>query len=215
MEPESFVDMLVRRLRPVHIVEGSTFRFGRARRGTPEMLAALGAEHGFGVRIIEPVRLQDDDGPVPITSSLIRGLVGDGKVRRAALCLGRNYTIRGTVVAGARRGAELGFPTANLQAIDQLIPADGVYAGSAVVAGGRCLAAISVGTNPTFQGVDRKVEAHFLDVDKTLTGEPIDLEFGNWLRAQRKFDSVASLRGQIEADVAAVRAWNNHAGQES
>ena len=212
MEPEAFVERLVSLLGPIHIVEGSTFRFGRNRRGTPELLVSLGVRLGFVGCVIEPVKLQvEDDEFVPVSSSLIRGLLSEGKVRRAALCLGRCYSVAGRVGSGAGRGADLGFRTANLECVEQLVPADGVYAGAAHLRGTSVPAAISIGTNPTFDGAQRKLEAHLLEFGDEIVGEPIEVELRIWLRAQRKFESVEALRGQIEADVAAVREWGRHA----
>jgi len=215
MEAESFVDLLVDRCRPIHFVEGATFRFGRGRRGTSELLRSIGRAKGFSVCIIEPVRLQiEEDEPVPVSSSLIRSLIVAGKMHRASLCLGRRYALRGRVGRGAGRGVDLGFRTANVESTQQLIPADGVYGGAATVGSDRALAAISVGTNPTFDGTERKVEAHLLDFGREITGETLEVEFGVWLRAQRKFESANALRSQIEGDIAAVREWGRHEGLE-
>jgi riboflavin kinase/FMN adenylyltransferase len=214
MEPEAFVERLATLFRPIHIVEGSTFGFGKGRRGTPQMLVSLGERFGYAGCIIEPVKLQIEyDESVPVSSSLIRGLLNEGKARRAALCLGRCYSIEGRVAPGEGRGADLGFRTANLEDVQQLIPADGVYAGAARIRDERVLAAISIGTNPTFEGTRRKLEAHLIDFKDEIVGETIDVEMGIWLRAQRKFESVQSLSGQIEADVSAVREWGRLAAE--
>jgi len=207
MEPDRFIEVVVEAVHPVHVVEGSTFGFGRQRRGTPELLGVLGDRFGFKVCVIEPVRLQIDEHPkVAVSSSLIRKLVSAGKVYRAALCLGHPYSLTGCVLTGVGRGATLGFPTANVADIRQLVPADGVYGGLATVRGCSTPAAISIGTNPTFDGSERKVEAHLLDFDQNVTDEPIRLNFDFWLRKQRKFADGDDLARQIAADVATIRA---------
>ena len=207
LEAERFIDMVVDRFRPLRIVEGSTFGFGRRRRGTPEMLRSLGQSLGFDVCIIEPVSLQiDGEQQVPISSFLVRRLLYEGKVHHAALCLGRPYTLCGRVVSGAGRGAGMGFPTANIGAIEQLIPADGVYAGMATVAGRPYAAGISIGTNPTFDGSTRQVEAHLLDFSGDIREQPVAVQFRSWIREQRKFDSTEQLAEQIASDMETVRA---------
>ncbi|MCH8149181.1 MAG: bifunctional riboflavin kinase/FMN adenylyltransferase, partial [Planctomycetes bacterium] len=149
---EEFVENVIRkRFNPTHIVEGPSFGFGRGRRGTPQRLAELAGAFGCEVLIVEPVMLRLNEGEsLLVSSSLIRKLVSEGKVHRAALCLGRPFTLGGTVVEGDRRGRSLGFPTANLDVQDQLLPADGVYAGHTTIDTEQFLCGISVGRRPTF-----------------------------------------------------------------
>lgn len=207
IEANRFLEMIVERFRPLHVVEGATFRFGRGRQGTPQLLRDAGERLGFRASIIEPVTLQIDGGrTLPVSSSSIRKHLAEGNVQAAAQCLARPYGLRGTVVRGAGRGAGLGFPTANIGRIEQLVPGDGVYAGSARVGSGKWLAGISIGTNPTFGGSARQVEAHLLDFDGGLDDQSIRLEFGVRLRDQRKFGSADELKRQIALDVQAVRA---------
>lgn len=211
LEAEPFVEEVVmRRFRPTHIIEGPSFRFGRARRGTPELLRKVAAGFGCEVHIVEPVTLQIDEGEtLLVSSSLIRRLISDGKVRRAGLCLGRPYTLTGQVVEGDRRGRTIGFPTANLEVLGKLVPGDSVYAGRAVVGGRTYSAAISVGVNPTFGGTQRRVEAHLLDFEDDLYGRSLRLEFLRRLRRPKTFDSPNDLVKQLRRDVEAVR----HAGE--
>jgi riboflavin kinase/FMN adenylyltransferase len=221
LTPEQFAQRIAERLHPKHIVEGASFGFGRGRSGTTETLRQLGAVHGFEIFVVGPVRLQvDAETTVDISSSLIRRLLSEGQVHRAALCLGRPYELVGRIVAGARRGANLGFPTANLEVVGQLIPADGVYAGTASLSADRPAgarrwsAAISIGTTPTFQGpgeqLQRQVEAHLLgaEAETDIRGQELHLEFGSWLRGQEKFESPDALRAQIARDVEAVRRYD-------
>ncbi|MCH7813606.1 MAG: riboflavin biosynthesis protein RibF [Planctomycetes bacterium] len=229
LEAPRFVERVVARLHPAHIVEGRSFRFGAGRSGTSETLADLGRLHGFNVFIVDPVRLQvDPDTTVEVSSSLIRTLIGQGRVHRASLCLGRRYALVGDVVGGHGRGRGLGFPTANLDACDQLIPGDGVYAGFAWLEGEssdearRWPAAISIGVNPTFAGAsgpsarpERRVEAHLLGPEAEMYGRRLRLEFGIRLRDQKKFDSPQALSNQIARDVEAVRRHADEQAAES
>ncbi|MEE9293452.1 MAG: riboflavin biosynthesis protein RibF [Phycisphaerae bacterium] len=205
MEPEQFVETLVEKFHPTHFVEGSTFGFGRGRKGNPATLRALGGRLRFETCIIDPVQFTlEGDRTVTVSSSVIRSLLGEGKVHLAALSLGRPYSITGTVVAGAGRGKGMGLPTANVGGIETFLPADGVYAGSARV--GRCesLAGISIGRSPTFGGQTRKLEAHLLDFQDDVVGQSIRIEFDRWLRPQCKFDSPEALAAQIKRDLQAV-----------
>ncbi len=199
-------DVIQARFHPTHIVEGPTFGFGKGREGTPELLKTLAGEFGCEVHILEAVHLQVDEGDTMlVSSSLIRQLLGDGKVRRAGLCLGRAYGLFGSVVEGMQRGTDLGFPTVNLAVEDQLIPKDGVYAGIAKVVGRELAAAISIGSAPTFGDVPRQIEAHLLDFDGDLYGEQIRLDFLRFLREQQKFTGVEALKAQLCIDIQAVR----------
>ncbi len=205
--PEDFIDrIIVPRFHPTHVVEGASFGFGRGRKGTPDLLAQLGKERGFETFLVEPVRLQvEHHETVLVSSSLIRKLLQDGQVHRAELCLGRPYTLVGTVGSGARRGVGLGFPTANVECAGQLIPGEGVFAGEAHVVGRAYPAAISIGAAPTFDGTTSHVEAHLLDFSGDIYDRPIRLDFHHPLRAQQKFASKNQLIAQIAADVAQVR----------
>ncbi len=200
---EQFVQrLLVDRLHVRRVVVGENFRFGNRALGDVALLRSLGAHHDFDV---DAVSLVGDAQPV--SSTLIREFVAAGDVAAAAAALTRPYGVSGEVVRGDGRGRELGFPTANLALPAGLaVPADGVYAGWLVRAdGSRWPAAISVGTNPTFDGVDRRVEAYALDADFDLYGEIVRVEFGERLRGQVRFDDAAGLVTQMCLDVDAVR----------
>lgn len=207
LEAERFVEEIIRkRFHPTHIVEGPSFGFGKGRKGTAETLKQLAAKFGCEVHIVEPVTLQVEEGEtLLVSSSLIRGLIADGKVRRANYCLGRAYALIGTVVEGERRGRTLGFPTVNLQVSDQLVPGNGVYAGYAVVGGVRYPAAISIGAKPTFGGTNYTIEAYLLDFDRDVYGAIVRLEFDQKLRPQQKFASAEELAVQLRNDVEATR----------
>ena len=206
-------EVLIPHFHPRHMVEGPTFGFGRGRTGNVETLARLGRAHGFDVLVVEPVKFKPrQQEPIRVSSSLIRTMVAAGDVRDAAWCLGRRYALFGDVVSGAGRGRGLGYPTANLGVSDQLLPAEGVYAGRATVLAGqasegtRITAAVSVGHTPTFDGREVSVEAFLLDFDGDLRGARMCLEFVDFVREQRRFASPAELAAQITRDVEQVRA---------
>ncbi|MBV9291368.1 MAG: bifunctional riboflavin kinase/FAD synthetase [Frankiales bacterium] len=202
--PEEFVQrLLVDRLHTAHVVVGQNFRFGHRQSGDVDLLTKLGDEHGFTV---ESAPLLTGDS-APYSSTWIRERIAAGEVADAAVALGRAYTVDGPVVRGNGRGRPMGYPTANVEVREEMaVPADGVYAGWLVRADGtRLPAAISVGTNPTFDGTERRVEAYALDVDLDLYGEHVAVEFTTWLRGMVRFDSVDELVSQMRQDVDDVR----------
>ncbi|WP_193598632.1 bifunctional riboflavin kinase/FAD synthetase [Microbacterium sp. YJN-G] len=209
LEAEEFVKrILVDALQVVTVLVGRDFRFGRGGKGDPELLRELGPQYGFTVDVVEDVHPAGADRRV--SSSWIRELLAAGDVAGAAEVLGRPVTVTGEVVHGLKRGRELGFPTANLsEVIDALAPADGVYAGwlDDHVTGIRHPAAISVGTNPTFDDVERRqVEAHVLgESGLDLYGHRATVEFTDHLRGMTAFDGMDALIAQIAADVAEAR----------
>ena len=187
------------------MVEGPTFTFGKGARGTVEMLQQSGAGYGFETIIVPTQeRALTDLTLVKVSSSLIRWLVEHGRVADAARALGRPYTLQGKVVEGAKRGREIGFPTANIEA-PQLIPGPGIYAGSAEIDGATHRAAISVGTNPTFDGKTTTIEAFLLDFDGDLYGRTIDVAFHRWVREMYAFSGVPPLVAQMNRDVDVTR----------
>ena len=215
LSPEAFVDeVLVSRFHARVVTVGENFRFGHRASGDPETLAELGVARDFTVDA-EP--LIAGEGGV-WSSTYVRGLVRAGDVASAAYSLGRLHRIEGTVVHGDHRGRELGYPTATLATTPHAaVPADGVYAAHLVVApytehAVRHPAAVSIGTNPTFDGVERRVEAHVIDLhgseDLDLYGAHVALDFVSRVRGQVKFegeDFVAALTAQMARDVDDVR----------
>ncbi len=201
---EQFVhDVLVEHLHAALVVVGENFRFGHKAAGDEALLTRLGRTFGFGV---EEAPLVSDDGTV-FSSTYIRACVDAGDVAAAAAALGRPHRIEGVVIRGDRRGRELGFPTANLLTGEHTaIPADGVYAAWLVRRGERLMAAVSIGTNPTFSGRERRVEAFVLDFDGDLYGERVGLDFVAHLREMRRYDGIEPLIRQVEQDVADTRA---------
>jgi riboflavin kinase/FMN adenylyltransferase len=206
LSPEDFVDLiLARTLHARAVLVGTDFRFGSGNAGSVDTLRELGAAQGFDVRLVDDVT---GAGGRRVSSTSIRSLLAAGDVAGAARELGRPPAVRGRVVPGARRGRELGFPTANLSSDSEgLIPADGVYAGWLIDGGRRYPAAVSVGNNPTFDGVpERQVEAHVLDEDLDLYGHLVDVSFVERIRGMVAYEGREPLIEQIRADVESTRA---------
>lgn len=205
LDPEDFVhSILVDRLHAAAVLVGSDFRFGARGAGDVAMLRRLGEKYGFAVELIDDVRPEHGRR---VSSTWIRELLADGDVRHATELLGSAPTVRGLVVHGAARGRELGFPTANLSPESEgLIPADGVYAGWLTDAGERYPAAISVGNNPTFEGVPQKqVEAYVLDRDLDLYDHTVEVSFVERIRGMVAYTGVEPLIAQIADDVRRAR----------
>jgi riboflavin kinase/FMN adenylyltransferase len=199
-------EVLVGALHAQAVLCGRDFRFGAGGAGDVELLRTLGAELGFSVVLIDDVRA--DGGTGRISSTRIRDLVARGDVASAAELLGRPPAVRSVVVRGAQVGRELGYPTANLDParLEGLVPADGVYACWAVVDGVVYGAAVSIGNNPTFDGVPaHQVEAHLFDQDLDLYGTTIELQFVQWVRPMRKFDGMEELMAALRVDDATIR----------
>jgi riboflavin kinase/FMN adenylyltransferase len=196
-EPGEFIDhVLVERLGARHVSVGTNFRFGHAARGHAEQLQA---DARFQTRVVPLVEVDGE----PVSSTRIRRLIATGEVEEAAGLLGAPFRMRGEVVAGDRRGRELGFPTANMVPDPKLAcPAHGVYACRI----GERLAAVNVGVRPTF-GVDLHplVEAFILDFDGDLYGERLTVEFIGRLRGEQRFESVDELVQQMYRDVDRAR----------
>jgi len=202
VEAEAFVtDVLLGLLRAREVVVGFNHTFGRGARGTPALLDRVAASGGVRVHVVQPLRVNG----VVVSSSTIREALRRGDVRNVASLLGRPYTVQGVVSRGDRRGHALGFPTANINAPEPWLLADGVYAGRAGWAGQSAPAVVNVGVRPTFDGRSRLVEAHLLDAAPDLYGQRLTVAFQDRVREERRFPSVEALRAQIEADVATAR----------
>jgi riboflavin kinase/FMN adenylyltransferase len=201
-EPLDFIrDVLCRQIGAHALVVGYDFRFGHRRAGTVALLQEQAALYGYRVTVIEAIR----KAGMVVSSSNIRQLLQQGQVEEAARLLGRCYAIEGRVVQGFRRGATLGFPTANVQPVNEVIPHTGVYA---VRVGweGRVYAGVAnVGYNPTFANQALSVEAHLFDFAADLYGATVSVEFLERIRAERRFASVEELAAQIARDVKKAR----------
>jgi riboflavin kinase/FMN adenylyltransferase len=206
LSPEDFVQrILVDALHTTMIVEGPNFRFGHRASGDVALLAELGERLDFSVDVAD-FTVQCANG-APLSSSLARRLVAEGDMTGAAEVLGRPHRVEGVVVRGAQRGRELGYPTANVETLPHTaIPADGVYAGWLTADQELMPAAISVGTNPTFDGTARTVEAYAIDrVGLDLYGKHVSVDFLAYLRGMEKFDSIEALLDRMADDVKQAR----------
>ena len=203
LSAEQFWAILRDEVRPRHMVEGGSFTFGKGRGGTVERLREWSAGTGVSLRVIEPVEVALLDLTVAqASSSLIRWLLGNGRVRDAAICLGRPYTLEGVVVKGYQRGRTIGVPTANLDCGEQMTPSEGVYAGRCTIDGRTYPAAVSIGRMETFgEKLRRQIEAHLVGFDGDLYDRTIRVEMLDWGREQRKYDGIDALLEQIRRDV--------------
>ena len=206
--PQEFAeDVLAGALGARLVLAGRDFRFGARAAGTLADLRSLGERLGFEVAVIDDLLLDDGGTPRRASATWVRELLLSGRVREAAAVLGRPPVIRGRVVHGEQRGRRLGFPTANLDpALEGLLPADGVYAAWALVDGLRYGAAVSIGNNPTFEGVPaHQVEAHLLDAHLDLYDRVIELQLIEYIRPMNRFDGEDSLVVQLRADAERIR----------
>jgi len=202
-EPAEFAhEVLVERLHAAEVVVGRNFTFGHRAAGDVALLAQLGERFGFGV---EGLELITDDG-ITFSSTYIRACIDAGDVAAAAAALGRPHRVEGVVVHGDSRGRDLGFPTANIATAPfTALPADGVHAGRFAIGDRLLPAAISVGTNPTFSGRVRTVEAYVLDVEEDFYGFEVAVDFVHRLRGQERYGGVDALVTQMHRDVARTR----------
>jgi riboflavin kinase/FMN adenylyltransferase len=189
------------------VVVGENFRFGHRGAGSVELLRELGPRFGFTVKGIDLVT-ETSPETVTVSSTFVRSCVAAGDMRAATEALGRPHRVEGFVVHGeGRGGSQLGYPTANLDAVAHAaIPADGIYAGWFELGTRHSPAAISIGTNPTFSGKVRTVEAFVIDEGGNFYGRRVGFDFIERLRDTERFDSVEALIAQIDADVARTRA---------
>lgn len=218
VSPEAFIhQVLVERLHAAEVVVGQNFTFGHKAAGNVEMLSRLGPRSGFTVDS-EALLADAENSTVAVSSTYVRSCVDAGDVAAAAAALGRPHRVEGVVVRGDGRGRGLGYPTANVAPpMHSAIPGDGVYAAwftvlgagaetGTVVPGEPHRAAVSIGTNPTFSGRARTVEAFVLDTEADLYGQHVALDFVARLRGMERFDSVAELLEAMAGDTAAARA---------
>lgn len=211
-EAEQFIAHLIADHNAVGFVEGEDFCFGKKRAGNMTMLAELGKAQGFVVEAMPRVEtLLSDQSVAPISSSLVRWLVGRGRAEDAAACLGRPFDLVGHIVQGDQRGRTIGVPTANLDPASYhtlITPMDGVYAGHVTLDGQTGTphpAAISVGVKPTFKGEQLTIEAHLIGLTTghpdALYGITAQFTFARWLRDQYPFPSVDALKAQLQRDI--------------
>jgi riboflavin kinase / FMN adenylyltransferase len=218
LTPDRYIhELLVEHLHVVEVVVGENFTFGKKAAGNVETLRHAGERFSFAVQAMSLVAEHHDDETVTFSSTYIRSCVDAGAVVAAEEALGRPHRVEGVVVRGDGRGHVLGFPTANVAPpMYSAIPADGVYAAwftvlgqgpvvGTVIPGERYQAAVSVGTNPTFSGRTRTVEAYVLDTSADLYGQHVAVDFVARIRGQRKFAQVDDLIAEMDADTERAR----------
>jgi len=180
------------------IFVGSDYQFGRGRKGTPELLKALGRKYGFEVTIIQEINLNN----VTISSSKIRTLIAKGRVEEASVFLGRHYSVEGVVIEGAKRGKKLlNIPTANIAPFNELLPKDGVYAVTVALNGKIYGGAVNIGCNPTFEDKKFSFEVHILEFGTELLGKTLRVNFIKRIRDEIKFSNIEDLATQMRKDI--------------
>ncbi len=205
MEPESFIEMLVKKLHVRYIAAGPDISFGAEGKGNIELLFRLSKEYGFEVEIIEKVKLGDE----VISSSLIRGLIADGKMELAQAVLGRPYSLEGMVTKGRMLGRKLEMPTVNLSVEpEKLLPPFGVYFSHIYLGTGVFLGITNVGVRPTVSDDNKvSVETYIYDFDDDVYGETLRVELLHFLRGEMKFDSIEDLKSQMKTDMLRGRIY--------
>lgn len=200
---EEFVDdLLVRKIGVEELIVGYDYSFGSARKGNIELLKKKGEEAGFKVHVVEPVHLNN----TPVSSTSIRNLIKEGNLQEAKRLLGRDYRITGVVKKGMGRGEKiLGFPTANLTPVDELIPKKGVYAVKVYLDEKEYNGVCNIGNNPTFGGTALSIETHVLDFSGDLLGRDFTIRFISRLREEKTFGGIEELAEQINRDIALAR----------
>jgi riboflavin kinase/FMN adenylyltransferase len=200
---EAFWALLRDDVKARDLVEGGSFNFGKGRGGTVAKLREWTRGSGVTLHVVESVEVALLDLTVaPVSSSLIRWLLGNGRARDGAICLGRPYALEGPVVKGYQRGRQIGVPTANLDCSGQMIPLEGVYAGRCTIRGQTYPAAVSIGRMETFgDQLRQQVEAHLIGFDGDLYGQTIRVELLDWGREQRKYAGLEPLMKQIHLDL--------------
>lgn len=199
IKAEDFVkDILSKSIGVKEIFIGSNYKFGKGRKGSPELLKELGRECGFKVMIVDEIKIND----VTISSSKIRALVAKGKVEEAAVLLGRHYSVEGVVIEGAKRGKSLlNIPTANIATFNELLPKDGVYAATVDLDGKIYGGAVNIGYHPTFKDKKFSFEVHILKFNEEILGKTLRLNFIKRIRDEMKFSKVEELASQMKKDI--------------
>ncbi|MDR1619518.1 MAG: bifunctional riboflavin kinase/FAD synthetase [Clostridiales bacterium] len=209
LSPRAFVERMRESFSMRVVAVGFNYTFGHKGEGTPQTLCALGAEYGFAVEVIAPV----EAGGAPVSSTRVRELIENGRMREANAMLINPYALSGTVRPNRRIGATLGFPTANiLPPEEKVLPRAGVYV-SRITCGAETYRAVTnVGDNPTVNGQFITVESHLIGFDGDLYGKRITVEFLDFIRPERRFLDKAALKGQIARDTAHAKSWEANSG---
>lgn len=195
-------DILCKKIGVKEVFIGSNYQFGRGRKGSPELLEEVGRECGFTVTIVPEIKKDD----IIISSSTIRTYIAKGKVEEASRFLGRDYSVEGVVIEGAKRGKRLlHIPTANIATSNELLPKDGVYAVRVNLGGKIYDGAANIGLNPTFREKKLSFEVHILDFDGEILGETLRVSFVKRIRNEVKFSSIEKLAAQMRRDIEEVK----------
>jgi riboflavin kinase/FMN adenylyltransferase len=198
LTPREFLELLKKHLGMKGLVVGPDFALGKNREGNTDVLRNLSEEMGFSLTVVPPLAI---DGEV-VSSTAIRQALAEGDMKRAQKLMGRPFRLHGRVARGDKRGAELGFPTANLETeAEQTLPADGVYTSRAFIDNQAYPAMTNIGFQPTFGGNQRLVEVYLMDYRGDLYGRELTIEIIERLRGEKKFDSPEELKKQIAEDV--------------
>jgi riboflavin kinase/FMN adenylyltransferase len=207
MYPEEFVkQVLLDCLGVEEICIGYDYTFGKNGKGTVDTLLQYSRKYHFKLHVIPPVRV----GNVVVSSNVVRGLIKDGKIKKASLLLGRYYSIEGYVEKGMSRGKQLGFPTANIYPKNKLLPKSGVYIAMVKVDEELLYAVVNVGSNPTFDDNVTHLETHILGFKGNIYNKRLNIEFVDHIRDEVKFKDSSALREQIEMDIDMAEAfWQN------
>jgi len=199
MMPDDFIrDVIVERVTAREVIVGHNYAFGKGKNGTTELLRRRGKKYGFKVRVIRNARLLGD----VVSSSRIRNLIGEGRVREASQLLGRPYMVEGRVIRGAGRGGRLlDVPTANIMTPEEIVPKEGVYAVKVGIEGAMLDGVANIGMNPTFGTGQMSYEVHIFDFSGDLLGRNLRIYFIDRLRDERVFPDIDSLRENIMSDI--------------
>lgn len=209
---EDFIQRTIHeRLHAQEVYLGKGFAFGKDRGGNIELLKKMSGELGFIAEDVDEVQLRGQR----ISSSQIRKLLTHGRVNLARRMLGRPYGVEGEVVRGERRGHQIGFPTANLNPVNRVIPKFGVYATTTLINGSWLKSITNIGVRPTFDGSNMSIETFVFDFDGDLYGDVLRVRFLHRIRDEKKFNGIDELRSQIEADTARARNYFTHQGVQN
>ncbi len=196
-------EVLSQGLKARHVSAGFDITFGKGRTGSPDRLKQLGTELGFEVSIADPITGAAGE---KCSSTAIRNAIEAGQPDEAARLLGRPFTIEGVVVHGEKIGRTIGFPTANIQFGDFVLPADGIYAARTRLPDGRKIPSVAyVGSRPTVNGIDKRLEVNLFDFDEDLYGQTLEVELTAFLRGDQKFDGLDAMKAQIALDCGRAR----------
>lgn len=208
MSPEEFVQtVLLEKLKARAVIVGYDWQFGKGRSGNATVLKSLGEQYQFNVKIVPATKING----LTVHSTRIREAISEGHLKLATQLLGRRYSIMGKIVKGEGRGSQLGYPTANINALEQMLPPNGVYAIRAKLEGEPINGVLNMGTRPTFEGVKFQIESHLFNFDQMIYGKEIEIIFIEKIRDERTFSNIEALVAQIGKDVESAKAILNQA----